>query len=60
MHWNDWILICWTISIFFELRKQHWISAAWSACLTAFSIVDRLPPAEEPAQARHHPVTFRH
>jgi hypothetical protein len=44
MHWNDWMVICWTISTLFELRKRHWTSAAWSACFAAFAIVDRFPP----------------
>jgi hypothetical protein len=45
MHWNDWIIICWTISALFALRKRHWIDATWSACFAAFGIVDRMPPA---------------
>ncbi len=45
MHWNDWIVVCWTISTLFELRKRHWINATWSACFAAFGIVDRMQPA---------------
>jgi hypothetical protein len=28
MHRNDWIIVCWTISALFELRKRHWIDAS--------------------------------
>jgi len=45
MHWNDWIIVCWTLSTLFELRKRRWISAAWSACFAMFGIVDRMPSA---------------
>lgn len=53
MHWNDWPIVCLTISMLFALLARRWIDATWTACFAAFLIFDRMLSNESFGQLKY-------
>lgn len=45
MQWNDWPIVCWTLSTFLCLLGRRWMDAITSACFAVFVSFDKLPAA---------------
>lgn len=45
MQWNDWPIVCWTLSTLLCLLGRRWMDAITSACFAVFVGFDKLPPA---------------
>ncbi|WP_036214040.1 hypothetical protein [Massilia alkalitolerans] len=52
MHWNDWPIVCWTLSTLLCLAGRRWTDAFCSACFAVYTSLDRMPPAAAPAQLK--------
>lgn len=40
MQWNDWLIVCWTLSTFLCLLGRRWKDATSSACFAVFLVFD--------------------
>lgn len=52
MHWNDWPIVCWTLSTLLCLLGKRWMDAFSSACFAVFTIFDRVLPTAVPGQLK--------
>jgi hypothetical protein len=53
MHWNDWPIVCLTISMLLALLARRWIDASWTACFAAFLVFDRMWPTSVSWQLKY-------
>ena len=53
MHWNDWPMVCLTLSALLALLSRRWMDAAWSACFAVFLLFDKVLPTAVPWQLKY-------